>query len=151
MLVEALPEGAATLSKNALESTTSSRVMYSSGVGPIFLTCTPERLYCTKGHIEYQGLESHSGPRTEREHPLFASHAKGWMPSPERAQAAARCAALVVVVEAGGHGFDNAAVGVVVFEGPHERAAETAGGAEVDVSHFQPDGDGIVVSPEGLG
>jgi hypothetical protein len=40
------------------------------------------------------------------------------------------------LVEAGGYGFYYGAVGVVVFEGPHEGAAEAAGGAEVDVAHF---------------
>jgi len=53
----------------------------------------------------------------------------------------------VRLVEVVGYGFDDGAVGVVVFESPDESAAEVA---DIDVAHFEEDGGGIVVGPEGL-
>jgi hypothetical protein len=45
------------------------------------------------------------------------------------------------LVETGGDGLDD---GVVVFECPDECTPETTGSTEIAVSHFQPDGGGIV-------
>src|SRR5580692_3011740 len=68
-----------------------------------------------------------------------------WRKDSGKTEAAARLA------QACGHGFCYGAAGVVILESPDEGATQAAGHTRADVSHLQPDGDGVVVGPKGVG
>ena len=54
------------------------------------------------------------------------------------------------LLEAGGHGFHDGAIGIVVLESPDKSAAEAPRNARADVRSFEPHRGRVIVGPEGL-